>query len=64
MCVCVCVYCHPQIDCFVVSQLFSVVRHVGRLKLGSKPAQVYIRLSIIPLSSKRTTSARELKGIK
>ena len=25
-------------DCFVVSQLFSVARHVGRLKLGSKPA--------------------------
>ena len=25
--------------CFVVSQLFSVVRHVGRFKLGLKPAQ-------------------------
>ena len=24
-------------DCFVVSQLFSVATHVGRLKLGSKP---------------------------
>ncbi len=36
-------------DCFVVSQFFSVARHVGRLKLGSKPAQLYIRLSIRPL---------------
>ena len=44
------IYCHPQIDCFVVSRLFSVARHVRRLKLGSKPAQLYVRLSIIPLS--------------
>ena len=33
-------------DCFVVPQLSSVARHVGRLKLGSKPAQLYVRLSI------------------
>ena len=39
-------YCHLHTDCFVVSQLFSVARHVGRLKLGSKPAQIYVRLSI------------------
>ena len=44
------IYCHPQTDCFVVSQLFSVAKHVGRLSLGSKPAQIYVRLSIIPLS--------------
>ena len=42
---------HPQTDCFVVSQVFSVARHVGRLKLGSKPAKLYVRLSIIPLVS-------------
>ena len=41
---------HPQTDCFVVSQLFSVARHVGHLKLESKPAQLYVRLCIIPLS--------------
>ena len=23
------IYCHPQTDCFIVSQLFSVARHVG-----------------------------------
>ena len=42
--------CHPQTDCFVVPQLFSVTRHVRRLKLGSKPAHLYVRLCIIPLS--------------
>ena len=36
-------------DCFIVSQLFSVARHVERLKLGSKTAQLYFRLSIRPL---------------
>ena len=36
---------NPQKDCFVVSQLFSVARHVGRLKLESKPAQLYVRFS-------------------
>ena len=45
----VCIYCHLQTDCFVVSQLFSVARRVGRLKLGSKPAQLFSRISIRPL---------------
>ena len=44
------IYCYPQTYCFVVSQLFSVARHVGRLKMGSKPAQLYVRLCIRPLS--------------
>ena len=44
------IYCHSQIDCFVASQFLSVARHVGRLKLGSKPTQLYVRLSIILLS--------------
>ena len=43
------IYCHPQTDCFVVKQLFSVAKHIGRLKLGPKPAQLYVRLSIRPL---------------
>ena len=43
------IYCHPQKDCFVVSQLFRVARNVGRLKLGSKPVQLYVRLTIRPL---------------
>ena len=30
------IYC--QIDCFVVSQLFSVAKYAGRFKVGSKPA--------------------------
>ena len=40
------IYCQPQTDCFVVSLLIIVARHVGRLKLGSKPAQLYVRFSI------------------
>ena len=48
------IYCHPQTDCFVVSQLFSVARHAGRFKLGSKPAQLYVRLSILQLSHQVT----------
>ena len=43
------IYCHTLTNCFVVSQLFSVARQIGILKLGSKPAQLYVRLSIIPL---------------
>ena len=46
----VCIYCHQQTDCFVVSQLFIVARHVRRYKLGLKLTQLYIRLSIILLS--------------
>ena len=44
-----CIYNHIQTDCFIVSQLFSIARHVWRLKLGSKPAQLYVRHSIKPL---------------
>ena len=32
---------------------FSVARHVGCLKLGSKHALLYVRLSIMPLSQQR-----------
>ena len=46
------IYCHRQTDCFVISQLFNVARHVGCLKLGSKPAQLYVRLGIMPLSQR------------
>ena len=52
-CVCIYIYIyiyyHPQTNCFVLSELFSVARHVVSLKLGSKPAQLYIRLNIRPL---------------
>ena len=44
------IVCHPQTHCFVVSQLFSVVIYVVRLKLGSKTVQLNVRLGIIPLS--------------
>ena len=42
-------YCHPQTDCFVPSELFSVARHAGRSKPRSKPVQLYVRLNLRPL---------------
>ena len=39
-------YCHPKVDCFVLSELFRVARHVGRWKPGSKPIQLYVRPSL------------------
>ena len=43
------IYCHPQTDCFVLSKVFSVARHVGCSKPGLKPIQLYVRLSLRPL---------------
>ena len=43
------IYSHPQTDCFVQSELFRVAKHVGRSKPGSKPIQLYVRLSLRPL---------------
>ena len=40
------IYCHPQTDCFVLSELFSVARHAGRSKQGSKPVQLYVYIYI------------------
>ena len=54
--------CHPLTDCFVVSQLVSLVRHVGRLKLGSKPVQICVRLGIIPLSQQANHVSSEIIG--
>ena len=45
----ICIYCHPQTDCFVISELFSVARLVGQWKPGSIPMQFYIRLILRPL---------------
>ena len=35
------IYCHPQTDCFVLSELFNVARQVGRSKPGSKPMGIF-----------------------
>ena len=40
------IYSHPQTDCFVLSELFSVARHAGRSKPESKPVQLYDRLRL------------------
>ena len=50
-------------DCFIVSQLFSGARHVGCFKLGLKPIQLYIRLSIILLSHLVTCQLRNYKAL-
>ena len=42
------IYCHPLTDRFVLSELFSVARHVRRSKPGSKPIQLYVRVSLRP----------------
>ena len=49
------IYCHLQPDCFVLSELFSVARYVGRLEQRSKPVQLYVSLSIRPLGQQATT---------
>ena len=54
---CIYIYSHPQTDCFVVSQLFSGARNIGRLKLGSKPTQLYVRRTIILLSQQANYSS-------
>ena len=43
------IYCRPQTDCFDLSELFSVARHVGRSKPGSKATKLYVRLNLRPL---------------
>ena len=45
----ICIYCHPQTDCFVLSELFIVARDAGRSKPGSKPVQLYVKLSFRPV---------------
>ena len=40
------IYSHPQTDCFVLSELFSVARHAGHSKPELKPAQLYDRLRL------------------
>ena len=48
-----------------ITKLFSVARHVRRLKLGSKPAQLYVRLTLVSNSSanKRTTFDLGIKKV-
>ena len=43
------IYCHPQTDCFVLSELFSVARHTRCSKPGSKPIHLYVRLNLRPI---------------
>ena len=54
------IYSHPQTDCLVVSQLISAARHAGCFKLALKPAQLYVRLCIIPLNHQSTYISSEI----
>ena len=56
------IYCHPQTDSFVLSELFSVARHAGRAKPGSKPIQLYVRLCFRPLVHQRCSFYQQFGG--
>ena len=47
------IYCHPQTNYFVLSELFSEARHIGRSKPESKLIQLYVTLSLRPTSVQR-----------
>ena len=48
------IYCHPQTDCFVVSQFFSVDRHARFSMLGLKPDWLKRQSKILPPSHEET----------
>ena len=48
-------YCHPQIDYFVISRLFSVARHARFSKLRSKPGWLIRQPKILPPSHDETS---------
>ena len=54
------VNCHPQTDCFIVSQLFSVARHVEHFIWDRNMPNFTLDLVSDRSINKRTTSAREL----
>ena len=49
------IYNHLQTDCFIVSQLFSVARHMIFSKLGTKPSWLICQLKILPHSREGTS---------
>ena len=58
ICVCVCVCSHSETNCFIVSQLFSVARHVRFSKLGSKPGWLLCQSEIILHSHKEISISK------
>ena len=46
VCIYIYIYSHPQTDCFILSELFSVARHAGCSKPESKPVKIYDRLRL------------------
>ena len=49
------IYCHPQIDCFVLPELFSVARQARFPKPGSKHSWLKRQSKILPLSHEEST---------
>ena len=45
------IYCHPQTDCFILSELFGVARQARFLKLGLKPGWLKRQSKILPLTN-------------
>ena len=56
------IYIYIVIHCFVLSELFSVTRHVRRSKPGSKPVQLYVRLSLRQLEGNKTAKGSAENG--
>ena len=55
--------CHPQTDCFVLSELFSVARYAGRSKPESKPVQLYDSLRLQTTRPQDGNCTRMLRAI-
>ena len=51
------IYCHPQTDCFIVSQHFSVARQAKFPNLGLKPGWLKCQSKILPLSHEETSAS-------
>ena len=52
------IFCHPQTDCFVVSQLISVTRHVRYFKLALETRLTLHQLDILPQSYRQSQRKR------
>ena len=53
---------HPQTDCFVLSELFSVANTQDASEPGSKPVQLYARLWFRPLFFNTLSAKRVLNS--
>ena len=52
------IYCHPHIDCFFLSDLFSAARKARFLMMGLKPGWLKRQSKIRPLSHEETSASK------